>query len=38
MLNKRAARDACLYMGEATPPDLPDSPDLHFLFPKALQP
>ena len=38
MVIKRSARDACLYMGEATLPDPPDSLDLHFLFAIALQP
>ena len=32
---KRPLWDACLYMGEATPPV---SPDPHFLFAIALQP
>ena len=32
---KRPARDACLYMGEASPPARPDPPalpDPHFVF------
>ena len=32
LIIKRLVRDACLYMGEATPPDP------HFLFTIALQP
>ena len=35
---KRPTRDACLYMGEATPPDPPDLPDPHFFFAIATQP
>ena len=32
---KHPVRDACLYMGEASPPNLPpppDPPDPHFVF------
>ena len=38
LIFKCPARDACLYMGEATPPHMADLPDLHFLFAIALQP
>ena len=38
LIIKRPLWDACLYMGEATPPDPPDPPDPHFLFAIALQP
>ena len=31
-LIKRPARDACLYMGEASPPDPSAPPDPHFDF------